>query len=65
MQNELIIRAFQLACEFIRKYPAVDMDAYLNNNCVHVLAGGTERDPQGIEYMMHFIDMASAGEKIK
>jgi hypothetical protein len=49
--------ALQMACKFIRENPASNLDAYLKfgKETVFVLAGGTERDPEGKEFAELFI----------
>lgn len=63
--ERILVRSLDLACQFIRKYPCVELEAYTNNNMMQELAGGRERDPLGTEFFNKFLDMAIEGKKIK
>lgn len=63
--EKILMRSLELACQFIRKYPCTEMEAYFNNNMIKELAGGIERDPQGAEIFNKFLDMAIEGREIK
>ena len=60
----ILFNAFQMMAEWIRKNPPADLDLYFKDpELLSILAGGSERDPQGYEYMKYFLEKAQKKNK--
>ena len=57
--------ALMLACEFIRKYPCSEMEAYFNNDFNDLLVGGAHDKQRSVEWALRFLEMAKNNVKIK
>ena len=53
-----------LIAKTLRNYP-MDIEFYLQDSeLMAILANGSERDPEGYEYLGYFISKAKEGEKL-
>lgn len=56
--------ALMLACEFIRKYPCGEMEAYFNNGFEDLLVGGAHDSQRSVAWALRFLEMAKDKVKI-
>jgi hypothetical protein len=60
----ILFNAFQMMAEWIRKNPPADLGLFFKDpELLSILAGGSERDPQGYEYMKYFLEKAQKKNK--
>ena len=60
----ILFNAFQMMAEWIRKNPPADLDSFFKDpELFSILVGGSERDPQGYEYMKYFLQKAQEKNK--
>ena len=57
-RNEIIVKAFQKACKFLREHPPYDTCESGDIKIIQCVLGGNE-DPNGYRWMNYFIDLAS------
>ena len=53
----VLLQALRKASKVIRTYPPTEMEFFLQDaRLMSTLAGGKERDPEGAEYSLYFIE---------
>lgn len=60
MQNKILKRALFNMAKVLRENPPLDMDWFLQDmRRMKFLAGGSERDPEGKEIAIYFVQVAA------
>lgn len=54
-KNQILFDALKAAGTFFRQYPPAEMPQGEYENMISVIAGGSHRDPIGLEFMVYFI----------
>lgn len=54
----LMFRALEIVGRLLRKNPMGNLDDY-PPGLINVIAGGSERDPEGAEYISYFLNQAT------
>lgn len=67
-KNQILYQALCKACNVLRACPPYDLDWFFKDpERLKILQGGSERDPQGKEWLAYFVNQAIAesGKEIK
>jgi len=57
--ERVLYRALKRCCQYMRKNPPGDLDNLLEQDgMINILAGGGQRDPEGMEWVQYWLDLA-------
>lgn len=62
--ERVLYKALKKCCQYMRKNPPGDLDNLLEQDgMINILAGGGQRDPEGMEWVRYWLDLAVREEE--